>query len=307
MPDEPIPTQALIKSLLSHTEKVMNHVYWFRHDLNLQPRKEHVGSAINYTDIKERKDDFTRELINTISNWIYSKAQAKKIIDERLSETEDDFQNANTFFITLAFSKFRPGAPQGQFGELLLFNFIQHFFEAAPLLRKMRIMTSTGHERFGADAIHIKKNQDTTVFILGESKCYTSDYRFKAAFSNSLTSILNTFKNLDKELDLYTYDDFIEPELEAIAKQYKNGNLKNIQYELVCLISYNETNKIDGVNEDKIKDSIKSIIINRCQSLDDKVFRGIEDRVIRRINYIIFPVWELDSLLKNFREHIIGS
>ena len=32
---------------------------------------------------------------------------------------------------------------QGQFGELLLFHFIQKFMQATPLLRKMKIATSS--------------------------------------------------------------------------------------------------------------------------------------------------------------------
>ena len=56
--------------------------------------------------------------------------------------------------------KFRKGSGntllvQGQFGELLLFHFIQKCMKAVPLLRKM-ITTSSQHERFGADAIHYK-------------------------------------------------------------------------------------------------------------------------------------------------------
>lgn len=61
--------------------------------------------------------------------------------------------------------KFRKGCPQGQYGELLLFNFIQHFFKAAPLLRKMPITTNPGLERHGADAIHYLDNGDEQIFF----------------------------------------------------------------------------------------------------------------------------------------------
>ncbi len=265
MHDETNVTADVIESLLSHTATVMNHVFWFTHNLHLQPDKPHFGSTINYTDIKCREDDFLKELINTITSWVYSKAQAKTMIDERLRQTNDDFQNAATFLTSQAFSKFRPGYSQGQFGELLLFNFIQHFFNAVPLLRKMRITTSSGHERFGADAIHVKIEGPTTVLILGESKCYQSRYKFKEAFSTSLSSITTTFTSLDRELDLYTYDDFLESELEDIAKKYKRGELRRARFELVCLIAYHETQRIDGANEEEIKESIRSTIEDRCQ------------------------------------------
>jgi len=142
-----------MEHLLTHTEALLNHIFWFKQDLKLKPTKDHIGSAINWTDIADRKHDFLRELINTVGSWVYSKDKARRILDERMRAT-GDVANASTFLTTQAFSKFRPGHPQGQFGELLLFNFIQHFFQAVPLLRKQRITTSNGHERFGADAIH---------------------------------------------------------------------------------------------------------------------------------------------------------
>ena len=298
-------TPELISKLLSHTKGLLNHVYWVKHDFNLQPNRDHVGSSINFTDIKCRKDDFLRELVNTIACWVYSKAKVRELIDSKLAEVNFDYGNASSFLTTQAFSKFRPGHPQGQFGELLLFNFIQFFFKAVPLLRKMRITTSAGHERFGADAIHLKKEDQKIVLILGESKCYESKYKFKTAFSTSLASIVNTFQSFDKELDLYTYDDFLEPELESFAKKYKKGEVKDVYFELVCLVAYNETKKIGGSNEAEIKKSIQTIIGDRCGSLEKTLFSSVEKRLLDRINYIIFPIWQLDSFLAEFGK-VIG-
>jgi len=290
--------------LLSHTESLINHVYWFKHDLDLKPKKEHIGSSIEWADIADRRHDFLRELVNTVVSWVYSRDESKKIVDRRLKTTKNDSGNAYSFLTTQAFSKFRPNHPQGQFGELLLFNFIQFFFKAAPLLRKQRITTSVGHERFGADAVHYKKIDDHNIIILGESKCYKSDYRFKAAFENSLNSIIDTVKNFNKELDLYIYDDFIEPELEKIAIKYKSNELENLKFEMVCLVAYNEKKEIEGNNETEIKNSIKSIIEERCKSIDPKTFNEINKRILTRINYIIFPIWELDELLDNFQKRV---
>lgn len=288
--------------LLTHTDAFLNHVYWFKQDLKLQPSKDHIGSAINWTDISDRKSDFLRELVNTVSAWVYNKTKAKSIVDQRYLETSD-FANAATFLTTQAFSKFRKGHPQGQFGELLLFNFIQHFFRAVPLLRKQSITTSTGHERFGADAIHYS-NANGHTFYLGESKCYESKYQFKSAFETSLSSIVTTINSLNSELDLYVYDDFIEPELETIAKQYKANTLTNVSFELVCIVAYHETNKITGANENEIKASIKSIIEERCSNIEANLYSAVEKRLLDRINYIIFPIWGLDILLDEFQTKV---
>lgn len=295
-----------IEVFLTHTDSLLNHVYWVKHDFALKPTKDHLATCINFSDINERRNDFLRELVNTISSWVYNRKIIKKIIDEKLEQTNGDLGNASTFLTTQAFSKFRPGAPQGQFGELLLFNFIQFFFRAVPLLRKQRIITSVGHERFGADAIHFKKEQKNNLFFLGESKCYSSNYKFKKAFEDSLSSIVTTFKNIDKELDLYVYDDFIEPGLEEIAKSYKAGKLSNVHFELVCLIAYNETNEIHGINEKEIKISILDIIKKRCESLENDIFDAVSGGILSRLNYIIFPFWKFDELLDEF-QNIVGG
>lgn len=287
---------------LTHTDSLMRHIYWFYEDLNIEPRKDHYGLSINYSDIKERRDEFLGELLNTILDWVYHENKQNKLFNERLKDT--NFGNANNFLVNQAYSKFRPGHPQGQFGELLLFNLIQHYYKATPILRKQRIMTSIGHERFGADAIHYKNENDKNIFILGESKCYESKYQFKKAFKESIQSIVKTFNELDKELNLYVYEDFIEPELEELMKKYKQGNLKNIQYELVCLIVYNENDDILGDSEEIIKSNIKKVIQDKCASIDKNSFSNINKTILARVNYIIFPIWELDKLLNDFQNKV---
>lgn len=295
-------TQEKIKHLLSSTDKLFNHIYWFKQDLGLLPHKEHIGSAINYSDIKERREDFLKELSLTITSWVYNNQKQKELFDNRQKET--DFANAASFLTDSARSKFRPNRPQGQFGELLLFNFIQYFFEAAPLLRKQPITTSTGLERFGADAIHFKVEKEKNVLILGEAKCYESKYKFNEALEEALNSIEKTFNNFDNELNLYVYDDFIDPNLQDIAKSYKEGELPDTRFELVCILIYNETHKLTKYNEEDIKEEIKQIICDKSQKFNSNIFAKINQSILNRINYIIFPIWELDKLLEEFVKRI---
>lgn len=164
----------------------------------------------------------------------------------------------------------------------------------------MPLTTSNRHERFGADAIHYKKDGERNVIYIGESKAYKSKYKFNAALEDSLNSIIGTFNNLQDELLLYTYDDFIDPTLQNIAEKLKEGELEQTRYELVCLISYNETNKYCGKCEDDIKEDIKKIVINRLESTNDSLTENIDEVLLERIHYIIFPFWEFDKLLEEF-------
>ena len=295
-----------VNELLSYTEGVLGHIYWAQQEFSVSPQKDHIATAINFNDISERRSDFLKELINTITSWVYGKEKIKSIIEDRLTVVNGDFANAYSFLTTHAFSKFRPGNPQGQFGELLLFNFLQYFFQAIPMLRKQRITTSIGHERFGSDAIHYRRDGDRNILVLGESKCYKSDYKFKQAFETSLSSIQSSFININEEMDLYLYDDFVEPEVEELAKKYKRGILENIGFELVCLVAYSETNSIEGSSEEEIKGKIVSCVESRCRALGSEVYDSVSQNVLSRINYIIFPIWEMDNLLEKF-QRLVGS
>lgn len=259
--------------------------------------------------MQEYRDEFIDELVSTICEWVYSSKTAKKIVNQMMVEESRSEQNANYKLRTIAQKKFRRANSndvvlQGQFGELLLFNFLQHFFRAVPLLRKMPITTSVGHERFGVDAIHYKVDSNKHIFVLGESKAYISDYKFKDAFETSIMSIVSSYGNHRKELDLYLYDDFLDESLIEIAKAYKNGTIKNAEIHLVCLVAYNETKKVKKVSEDQIKKDIMAIIKSRCESLEPEIFKNIEDGLLSRINYIIFPVWDLENLIVSFQRMV---
>ncbi|TGK03783.1 DUF1837 domain-containing protein [Leptospira semungkisensis] len=293
-------TTIKIEDLLTHTESLFRHVHMVSQDLGLVPKKEHTAAAIAYTDIRPRVDQFLRELKGTVTSWVYSKATSKKLLEDKLNET-NDMGNAAEFLTRLAHSKFRKGHPQGQFGELLLFNFLQHLFQAVPILRKMPVTTSPGHERFGADALHYKNEGSSHKIILGESKCYESKYKFKTAFEKSLVSIIDSFNNLDNELHQFVCDEFIEEPLLTIAKNYKDNKLANVQYELTSIIIYNETSELGHLkNETQIHNEIVRIIKEKCGGIEDKTYKIASANVLDRINYIIFPVWKLDELLNKF-------
>lgn len=303
-----IITQEYIEeNLLSNTKLLFNHIHWIEENFDnvLPSNKKHKKTAINYNDIKERREDFIKELTQTITRWVYGQKQINEIISDRMNESNDT-ADAYTFLANQAQSKFRPNAPQGQFGELLLFNFIQYFFKAAPLLRKQPLTSSVGMERYGADAIHYKKEGEHNLFILGESKCYKSKYKFPEAFSMSVKSIVSSFKKIDSELDLYVYDNFIDENLSQIAKDYKNGKLKDVKYELVCLVAYNENGKLKGEDEDSIKAEILEFVKGQCKKIKNDSYEGVEVNILSKIHYIFFPIFELDELLKTF-SNVVGS
>lgn len=297
-----------IRKLLSATVPLMKHVHLVQESFELQPDKLHYGACINYIDLQECREEFCQELINTVLDWVYSQEKAKVIMDRLRGEQRSE-TNAQSALFQQAKRKFRPPDGrllrlQGQFGELLIFNLLQHLFKAAPLLRKMPIATSTGVDRHGADALHYALKDGKHLFFLGESKSYTTSNRFSTAFKDAVVSILTTYRNHRDELDLYIYEDFLSEHLQDIAAAYKNGELKNVEVHMVALVVYNETSELTKNSEREIKDNIMKVIRDKSRRLNKAIFDEIDPNLLPRLNYIIMPIWELDNLIKLFQDKL---
>ncbi|WP_330683379.1 DUF1837 domain-containing protein [Peptostreptococcus porci] len=271
--------------------------------------KEHIGAYIEYQDMQELRDEFVEELSDTIVDWIYSSEKyeeiKKKLVNGGKSEAA-----ASQYIGRKAKNKFRANKNsenvliQGQMGELLLYHFIQKCMKAVPLLRKMNIATSSDHERFGADAIHFKIENDKNIIILGEAKTYTSKYKFNEAFSDALDSILNTYNNHRSELGLYIHEDFLDDEMNVVAEKYLNNTLKSVEIQLVSIVTYNELSIIDKIDENTIRNNIKKIIEDRYRNYDNNKIDMSKNPILSRITYIVFPVWDLKELAEKFQKLI---
>jgi hypothetical protein len=305
-----IITEERIQELTTCTQMFMNHVHWVQQSFNLLPDRQHYGTCINYVDQQEYRAEFCQELVNTIPEWVYSQQKASAVLDQLIAEGRSN-TNAQTALISNTFSKFRNRDgrdlfTQGQFGELLLFNFLQSFFKAVPLLRKMPISTSAEMERFGVDAIHYSSKDGKHLLYLGEAKTYSSKYQFNSALKDAIESILKTNNNFRKELGLYVYDSFIDDSLLEIASAYKNGTLQNVEIHLVSIVTYCENKTFDRKNESQIKQDIIKIIEDRGKAVERDCFSIIETGLHPRFNYILLPVWELDKLIEEF-QRLIGK
>ena len=275
----------------------------------LPNNKEHIGAYIEYQDIQELRDGFVEELSDTIVDWIYSSEKyeeiKKKLVNSGKSEAA-----ASQYIGRKAKNKFRANKNsenvliQGQMGELLLYHFIQKCMKAVPLLRKMNIATSSDHERFGADAIHFKIENDKNIIILGEAKTYTSKYKFNEAFSDALDSILNTYNKHRLELGLYIHEDFLDDEMNVVAEKYLNNTLKSVEIQLVSIVTYNELSQIDKIDENTIRNNIKKIIEDRYRNYDKNKIDMRKNPIFSRITYIVFPVWDLKELAEKFQKLI---
>lgn len=248
--------ETYINSHLIDNRSLFNYIYIVEQQFDIIPnKKNHYGVCIDYQDIKELRKEFLEQLYDSIVDWVYSTEKYNKLKNIAINNGKTDAASANEVF-RRAVETFRANRDskklliQGQLGELLLFHFIQRLQKAIPLLRKMKITTSSKHERFGADAIHFKYNKNKPIIILGEAKTYTSKYKFNEAFEDAITSILYTYENHRNEINSYVHEDFLDSEMNGIAEQYINNQLKDVEVNLVSIVVYNETSPINGDNRD---------------------------------------------------------
>ena len=284
--------------LLAPTHKLFEALEVFQVTTNLQPSKDHYASHVKLLDFTFNKKHLVDRLKHSIVNWVFCKAEVKRIYNEEYG-AEEDIGAAATALYQAARETFRPSAPQGQFGELMLSGFLQHLFKAAPLLRKQKVRTSDAHERFGADAVHYS-NINGHHLYLGESKCYKSSYKFAEAFSVSLKSMHTTLENFPSEIKKFSTGNFIEDEMKPVAENILKNNLAGLRVHPTSIIIYNETGKLSGDSPEEIKAMIQKIIINQCEKINKETYGIIPTLSLSRMTYIIMPVWDLDSLLEDF-------
>lgn len=90
--------------------------------------------------------------------------------------------------------------------------------------------------------------------------------------------------------------------MDEIAELFLRKRLHPVEVDLVCLILYNDTNKIATTNEEDIKSQIKHIIEKRYTEYDNVRIDLGQNPILNRITYIVFPVWKFDELTKAFEK-----
>ena len=80
--------------------------------------------------------------------------------------------------------------------------------------------------------------------------------------------------------------------------------LKNVEVHLVSIVVYNETKKINLDAEDKIREQIKQIIEARYREFDNTKIDIVNNPILGRITYIVFPIWKLEELIKEFQRQL---
>lgn len=305
--------------LLADTQSLASTLYYCHENFGLQPNREHTASFIDYTDVLENRDLFLDELLATVIRYVFSMEAEQGHLEHLLSEGRPPAQ-AYTRLYNRAKEKFRPVAlrdrredsdsngqhpylvtGRGQFAELLLFNLLQHFFSAAPLIRKMTVTTSTQHERYGADAVHLRGDGSDLDLFVGEAKVYTRQSgAFRVGFKECLHDGIYHAKNIRQELASYTHDEFLAPDLRPFAQSFLDGSLPNIRLNIVCMLAYETNVSVEGSNRGECVEDMVARVRSDAESITEKTFSAVDTPLLRKTHYLLFPVNELSDLVVDF-------
>ncbi|MFA6028327.1 MAG: DUF1837 domain-containing protein [Elusimicrobiota bacterium] len=299
-PHDPVDTD----SLLIKTDALLRSMHFVEESFGLKPDKDHIGACIGYSDLVEMRPEFIDEMMASVSDYVYTAPRQRAMRDD--FERDGRGEAAAFAMVDLkAKQKFRPWSVKGQFSELLLFNLLQHFFKAAPLLRKMPITTSPGLERNGADAFHIRNNAGKFVLYLGEAKTYKpKSSRLKSSLREAVKSILDHHEKHRSELNLYVYEEFVSEELEQIAKDYLAGKDNGIEVHLVCMVAYESGKAATGNSADEKLASVMQGLRDEAKEIKDEFFKDVPADKLPRLNYVLFPIHNVDSLIADFKKKL---
>lgn len=293
-----------LDSLLAKTDAFVSTMYAVQEDFGLTvPDVKHIGTCINFADLQEMRERFVEELANTVITYVYSPARQNELRDALMQGGRDESAAWRHLF-KRAKNKFRPSSLQGQFSELLLCNLLQHYYKAVPLVRKMSLTTNPKLERNGADAIHIARAGNAYRLYIGEAKTYDRKHGgLKEALVDGINDLLKKhYVEHTRELDLYTYEDFVPPELESIVRQYHAGSLTDAEVHLVCIVAYDEKAEVLGVSrQEKLEFIMRTLRQAIAVAAKTKAVKKIPDELRPRLNCIFFPVHKMDELIAAFK------
>jgi hypothetical protein len=305
--------ESILKSMLVDTGGFMDNLYHFEID-GLGPKPIQKGVCIKQHSAKDLREDFIESMVAIILDFVYPEERQDAEIGKIRGRGHSKGQ-AFSLLAQAAQKKFRQYSPKmknnqefgikGQFSELLLFVFLQNFFQAVPVLRKMPLITSNKFERYGFDALHIGTQNGVVEFILGEAKTYDREKNaLRAAIEESISSVINHHELLREELGLYIHEEFIPLELEELTYKYMKMIDGPYKETYVCLCCYQANLEFDSLDADAKNKSVMKMIGDEMRKWDNMPWKPHAEKYLPNLHLLLFPIADLGQMLKTFRQKL---
>jgi Cap4 SAVED domain len=271
--------------------------------------EKHRAVCITHLTLCEQTEKFANSLVRAIKPFVYSPEKLKELAESLLLEEKLPSEEIDQFITQHCSGLFRDSSVDGQLGELILYVILEQFFESIPIIRKMPITTNTELERNGADAIHLKIRNGTYELIIGEAKTYSkltnqdsnpSNQPSYRGFAESISSAIDSFKNLWNETEIYLNNNFVPDDLKNVVKAIKRKELNHSV--LICCICVYEHDSPEG-NEDRENVEImhreaEEAIKKFCKSIH---YTRIPENLKPKFCLISFPVSDMNKLKEQFK------
>src|ERR1700743_1873730 len=95
-----------IESLLPKMEAFTRTLYHVTLDFEIKPKKQHIATCINYNDLLQLRPEFTKELLASVTRFVYSRAKSKEIV--KALSVDHELEDAYNLLTQQAKDKFRP-------------------------------------------------------------------------------------------------------------------------------------------------------------------------------------------------------
>jgi hypothetical protein len=237
--------------------------------------------ALVYSENKYREDLLLKLLRDTVPHFALTKKELEKL-------NKDNFQD----LIRRAWNRIsnRPADKKGDYGELILFLFLEVFYPAKKLITKVRLRSSLKEEIKGFDCSHFRIKGDDVEFWLGEAKFHKD---FSGGISKAVSSInehANYSKIKDELIIIEGNNDEIDEGDRLLIEKHLNADmpLEKINIVMPVLITYDSkaVNKYAMITNE-FKDKLEKELKGHYSTIDKSKI-SIASNV--KLLFILFPL-----------------
>lgn len=229
-------------------------------------------------ELEQMKEEFYNTLFDDIPNFAFGERQVEKrlkeskniikITREALKKIYDipEIREAKDYYFNSQKVEDKY-IKKGEFGELILYHFLHHYFDAEALISKIYFKDSNNMSAHGFDAVHV--NVSKRELWLGESKLYQNsnlainelisdlyNHFNRNFFESEFTIINNRAQDDNAELDDFMKK-LISPETKCLDKL---ANIKIALFAGFSSLNVNNRNEFESIEtfeEELVKESKK--------------------------------------------------
>lgn len=277
-----------------------------QHEKEISSKIKGKFLLIKYAYDKNREDDFTDFILDSLMNYALSKEERESL----------DIQRARKLWETAIrrYVKNTKNFKGGEIGDIILFHLMEVVEQAVQIVNKMCLKTSGNMYYHGADAIHFGSDGDLRILFLGESKTGNA---FSQVLNDAIKSVhgyCNEEKQkFDIDLAVGNISEDIPTERRQEIENYLDPSKEDLSNftEIYAIFLGFEHRILKELENKHSGDELISKVIEKYRSEIEKYIHKIEDKISeypnlqnRRFLFYLLPFKDLEYIRKKVSEKI---